>query len=134
MTSAKLWQNFVQNWVTISQAGKKRIPTNILDFFVHNKPSEFYPNTLPPIPYPLYILKGPSYIYTLRDNYYMFISAKSEASQNQVSSLLYISGIYTLSIGIVDIRAMSVHILFWRGWNPVQVVMWKHSLQAPFKP
>ncbi len=31
--------------MTISQAGKKRIQTNILDFFVHNKPSEFYPNS-----------------------------------------------------------------------------------------
>jgi hypothetical protein len=62
-------------FLTIGQAGKKRIPTNILDFFVHNKPSEFYPNTLPPIPNPLYIffkdlrIHIPNkYIYTLRDN------------------------------------------------------------------
>ena len=39
------------------------------DFFVHNKLSEFYPNTLPPIPYRLYILLKDVriYTYTLKD-------------------------------------------------------------------
>ncbi len=54
--------------MTISQAGKKRIPTNKLDYFVHNKPSEVYPNTLAPI-YSLrtFVYIYQIYIYTLRD-------------------------------------------------------------------
>ena len=61
---------FGDNW----PSREKRISNNILDFFVHNK-AEFYPNTLPPIPYPISIffkdlrIYIPNiYIYTLRDN------------------------------------------------------------------
>ncbi len=48
---------FLTKFVTIAidKEYKKRIPqfNNKLDNFGHNKPSEFYPNTLPPT---LYIL------------------------------------------------------------------------------
>ncbi len=75
--------------MTIGQTEKKRISNNILDFFVHNKPTEFYPNTLPPIPYPLYIffkdlrIYIPNiYIYTLRDKSPFSISYCSVISKS----------------------------------------------------
>jgi hypothetical protein len=61
--------------MAIGQAGKKRVSNNLSDNFGHNKPSEYYPNTLPPtLPLPyiffkdlrMYTIYIYIYIYTQR--------------------------------------------------------------------
>ena len=78
--------------MTIGQTGKKRISNNIFDFVVHNKPSEFYPNTLLPIPYPLYIffknlrIYIPNiYIYTLRAKFYILLVVHTRGLESSMS-------------------------------------------------
>jgi hypothetical protein len=48
---------------------KKTYKENQIALFCANKPSEVYPNTLPPIPYPLY---PTPYIYSLRTFVYIY--------------------------------------------------------------
>jgi hypothetical protein len=68
---------FCKDW----SSRKKTYIEKQIGLFCANKPSEVYRNTLPPIPYPLYIffkdlrIYIPNiYIYTLRDEIHIFQS------------------------------------------------------------